>query len=156
MSNTTNRTDRLLEQHAELCAHARDLMTRKNHDYTAASGDPFANFRGSAYLGIKPELGILLRMQDKMMRVRTFVEKGQLRVKDESVRDALVDLINYTVLLYGLTQEEQESNTEVTNNEEVSRRVRVLREGESITVSGGVLRRPPAVGAFCGSDYDLG
>lgn len=96
---------RLLEQHDDLCKSAKDLMTRKNHDYTSGSGDPFANFRGASYLGIKPELGILLRMQDKMMRIRTFIEKGELKVKDESVKDALVDLVNYTVLIYGLIQE---------------------------------------------------
>ena len=96
---------RLLEQHDELCKSAKDLMTRKNHDYTSGSGDPFANFRGASYLGIKPELGILLRMQDKMMRIRTFIEKGELKVKDEGVTDALVDLVNYTVLMYGLIQE---------------------------------------------------
>jgi len=97
----------LLAQHDDLCKSAKDLMTRKNFDYTSGSGDPFANFRGASYLGIKPELGILLRMQDKMMRIRTFIEKGELKVKDESVKDALVDLVNYTVLLYGLIQEEK-------------------------------------------------
>lgn len=95
----------LLAQHDDLCKTAKDLMTRKNHDYTSGSGDPFANFRGSSYLGIDPVLGVMLRMQDKMMRVRTFAEKGELKVKDEGVKDALVDLINYTVLMYGLIEE---------------------------------------------------
>ena len=72
----------LLAQHDDLCKAAKDLMTRKNHDYTSGSGDPFANFRGSSYLGIDPVLGVMLRMQDKMMRVRTFAEKGELKVKD--------------------------------------------------------------------------
>lgn len=102
---------RLLEQHDELCKSAKDLMTRKNHDYTSGSGDPFANFRGSSYLGIDPVLGVMLRMQDKMMRVRTFAEKGELKVKDEGVKDALVDLINYTVLMYGLISEGKPATT---------------------------------------------
>ena len=95
----------LLEQHDDLCQAAKALMTRKNHDYTSGSGDPFANFRGSSYLGIAPILGVMLRMQDKMMRIRTFAEKGELKVKDEGVKDALIDLINYTVLMYGLVEE---------------------------------------------------
>lgn len=95
----------LLALHDDLCKSAKDLMTRKNHDYTSGSGDPFANFRGSSYLGIDPVLGVMLRMQDKMMRVRTFAEKGELKVKDEGVKDALVDLINYTVLMYGLIED---------------------------------------------------
>lgn len=107
---------RLLAQHDELCSAAKALMTRKNHDYTSGSGDPFANFRGSSYLGIDPVLGVMLRMQDKMMRVRTFAEKGELKVKDEGVKDALVDLINYTVLMYGLIQEERPIPPPVSEN----------------------------------------
>ena len=97
----------LLALHDELCKSAKDLMTRKNYDYTSGSGDSFANFRGSTYLGIDPVLGVMLRMQDKMMRIKTFAEKGELKVKDEGAKDALVDLINYTVLMYGLIQEKQ-------------------------------------------------
>lgn len=102
----------LLALHDELCRSAKDLMTRKNHDYTSGSGDSFANFRGSSYLGIDPVLGVMLRMQDKMMRIRTFAEKGELKVKDESVKDAFIDLINYTVLMYGLVEERKTTATE--------------------------------------------
>lgn len=106
----------LLDLHDELCGSAKALMTRKNHDYTSGSGDPFANFRGSSYLGIDPVLGVMLRMQDKMMRVRTFVEKGELKVKGESIKDALIDLINYTVLMYGIIEEGKVTPaTEATN-----------------------------------------
>lgn len=101
----------LLTLHDDLCKSAKDLMTRKNHDYTSGSGDSFANFRGSTYLGINPVLGVMLRMQDKMMRIKTFAEKGELKVKDEGIKDALVDLINYTVLMYGLIEEGKENQT---------------------------------------------
>lgn len=98
----------LIELHKELCEDARKLMEAKNHDYTSGSGDPLANFRGATYLGIHPVLGIQLRQQDKIMRIRTFVEKGELKVKGESVKDAIVDQINYLVLQYAYIQEEQE------------------------------------------------
>lgn len=98
----------LLELHHSLCKEASDLMEKKNHDYTSGSGDPFANFRGSEYLGIHPAVGVMLRMQDKMQRVKTFVEKGELKVKGESVKDAAIDLINYTILLYGIISEAQQ------------------------------------------------
>lgn len=93
--------------HIELCAKANSIMKTKNHDYSGASGDPFANFRGSTFLGISPEIGILLRCQDKFQRIRTFVNKGELAVKEESVMDAVVDTINYMVLLAGLMREQQ-------------------------------------------------
>lgn len=95
----------LLSLHTQLCDDARKLMQAKNHDYTSGSGDPFANFRASAVIGVKPELALLVRMLDKIKRMQTFAEQGQLKVKDESVRDAVIDVINYSVLFYGLTKE---------------------------------------------------
>lgn len=102
----------LLELHGTLTSDALAIMRAKNHDYTSGSGDPLANFRGASYLGIHPVLGILLRQQDKIMRVRTFVEKGELKVKGESVKDAIVDQINYLVLQYAYIMEEQQNNQE--------------------------------------------
>ena len=49
---------------------------------------------------MNPALGIMLRMQDKMQRVRTFVNKGTLAVQEESWEDACIDLLNYSILLY--------------------------------------------------------
>ena len=97
----------LVERHMALCTKAREIMAAKNHDYRGGSGDPFANFRGSVSLGVDPIVGILLRMQDKMMRIKTFVEKGTLRVKGEGVEDAILDMINYAILLDGLSREER-------------------------------------------------
>lgn len=98
----------LIALHNELCENARNLMAAKNHDYTSGSGDPLANFRGSTYLGIHPVLGIQLRQQDKIMRIKTFVEKGELKVKGESVYDAIIDQINYLVLQAAYIKEQQE------------------------------------------------
>lgn len=93
-------TQQLLSIHEQLSEESRKIMEAKNHDYSGASGDPFANFRGSEFLGIHPVLGMQLRQQDKMMRVRTFVNKGELAVKNESVKDAILDQLNYLVLQY--------------------------------------------------------
>lgn len=78
------------------------ILEQKNHDYRGGSGDPYANFRGSTSLGIDPIVGILLRMQDKMMRIKTFVEKGELKVQGEGIKDAIVDITNYSALIWGL------------------------------------------------------
>ena len=93
--------DELLKMHEDTCLASREIMARKNHDYTAG-GSPFANFEGSRYLGIDPVLGILLRVQDKMKRIETFVRQGTLAVKGESVDDAISDIINYMVLAKGI------------------------------------------------------
>ena len=70
-------------------------MERKNKDYTGGSDDPFANFKSVEVLGISTEVGFLTRMMDKMKRIASFVHKGELAVKDESVTDTLQDLSNY-------------------------------------------------------------
>jgi len=93
--------EELLDLHQQTCDNARDVMIKKNHDYTAG-GDPFANFRASEVIGIDPVLGILMRTMDKFKRVQTFVQQGELLVEGEGVLDALDDTINYMILAKGL------------------------------------------------------
>jgi hypothetical protein len=65
----------------------------KNNDYGGAV-DPFKNFHEFQ------ELGILVRMGDKMARLKTaLVEKRELKVKDENVEDSAIDLATYSLLL---------------------------------------------------------
>jgi hypothetical protein len=90
----------------------RNIMMAKNHDYRGGSGDPYANFRGSVNLGINPIVGILLRVEDKIQRIRTFASKGKLMVENEGVEDALVDVQNYMDLIYGLIKEARNENSE--------------------------------------------
>lgn len=97
--------EQLLQLHEALCHKAREILKAKNQDYSGAAGDPFANFRGAAYLGIEPEIGLLMRCMDKFKRVEAFVANGTLAVKSEPVEDAIVDVINYMVLLAGLIDE---------------------------------------------------
>lgn len=75
------------------------ILRSKNADYTGERGDALANFNSVEMLGIPTEVGFLTRMMDKMMRISSFVERGQLQVKDESVIDTLQDLANYSALL---------------------------------------------------------
>lgn len=73
----------------------------KNADYTGDNDDPFSNFISVEVLGIPVEAGFLTRMMDKMKRIASFAENGELQVKDESVRDTLKDLANYCCLMAG-------------------------------------------------------
>lgn len=79
-----------------------EITKKKNHDYTGATDDPFANFTLVERAGItKTEVGFLTRMSDKMSRINSFVQKGTLLVEDESVHDTLMDLANYCILMSG-------------------------------------------------------
>lgn len=90
--------------HLDLCSKAKQIMAAKNNDYSYGN-DPYNNFRGSTLFHVEPEIGILLRMSDKMKRIETFVNSNYLKVKEESVIDSCVDIINYAVLVAGLLME---------------------------------------------------
>jgi hypothetical protein len=94
--------DELLEQHLLLCRDARELMKRKNADYAGRDGaEPFANFTRTEAMGIcSTERGMLVRMTDKMSRLSSFCEAGRFSVQDEGLRDTIIDIVNYSVLLW--------------------------------------------------------
>lgn len=92
----------LFALHHDLCNEAFEVMKAKNQDYTGGDKtDPFKNFKGSLIFDVEPEIGTMIRMNDKFQRVKAFIVNGTLVVQSESIRDIGVDLINYTVLLVG-------------------------------------------------------
>jgi hypothetical protein len=102
--------DELLKNHEALCKTALELMRRKNADYAGSGGDqPFANFTRCEAMGIcTTEQGFLVRMTDKMSRLSSFVETGVFQVKDESLEDTIVDVINYAVLFASYIKDRKE------------------------------------------------
>lgn len=87
----------------QACVEKMSAITKaKNADYTGIGDDPFANFTRVEVLGIcSTEQGFLTRMMDKLSRINSFAQKGELQVKDESVEDTLLDLANYAILFAG-------------------------------------------------------
>jgi len=79
-----------------------EISKKKNADYTGGDDNPFSSF--------------LTRMMDKMKRISSFVEKGELQVKDESVTDTLRDLANYSCLLAGYIKSQKDLLTTNQNN----------------------------------------
>ncbi len=102
----------LLELHDETTNKCRKIMEVKNNDYTGGKGsdDPFANFRSATILGVHPVTGILMRVMDKIQRIKTFTNDGQLSVKGETVDDACEDIINYAILAKAMLKQEREAN----------------------------------------------
>ena len=98
----------LLALHKETSEKCLLIMQAKNADYTAGSSDPFANFRASEILGVSAITGVLIRMVDKMQRLRSFDTQGTLAVKTESAEDACDDLVNYAILIKGLLRDKQQ------------------------------------------------
>jgi hypothetical protein len=108
--------DELLDFHAQVCEDARNLMNLKNRDYAGGGGEePFANFTRCEAMGIcETEAGFLVRVIDKVSRMSSFLRSGKMHVEDESFYDAIVDVINYMVLL-GAYVKDKDSGSAIGN-----------------------------------------
>ena len=99
----------LLKVHNETCRQALAIMDVKNNDYSGGehAHDALANFKASESLGLHPITGLLLRMQDKLQRLKSFANDGKLSVPNESAEDACLDLVNYAILAKALIIDER-------------------------------------------------
>lgn len=78
-----------VQQHESITIELNELYARKNKDY----GDSFH----ISYI----EEGMAMariRLTDKLNRFKTLTKSNSQEVKDESVRDTLVDLANYAIM----------------------------------------------------------
>lgn len=80
----------------------RELHERKAKDYSSGS-DPLANVRQSVEFGIPAWVGVMIRCNDKMHRIKEFAKKGTLA--NESVEDLLLDNACYSILALILYRE---------------------------------------------------
>jgi hypothetical protein len=71
---------------------ALDVFTKKNKDY----GDSFATYG---------TIGVLVRIGDKISRSVSVSNSGVNLVKDETLRDTLLDLHNYSAMALMLLDE---------------------------------------------------
>lgn len=74
-----------VEQMAIIQNEGFELFKKKNADY----GDAFAKY------GI---IGVLMRIEDKIQRSLSITKNGVNLVKDENIRDTLLDLHNYAAM----------------------------------------------------------
>jgi len=103
---------KLLEETTE---GLKGTLRKKSSDYTGGKGskDPFANFKATEVLDIDPVLGVMMRIMDKIQRVRSFVNDGELKVSNESVYDAFDDMVGYTILAKAMIKEKREVRKEI-------------------------------------------
>jgi len=87
----------------ELLEELRQLHLSKSQDY-GSERDPLANIRqGAEFVGIEPWRGCLVRVADKVQRLKTYCKTG--RLVHEGVRDTLLDLAAYSLLAIVLFDE---------------------------------------------------
>lgn len=83
------------EQMQAVQKEALALFEIKNKDY----GDAFANFG---------TIGVLVRLSDKISRAVSISKSSVTLVKDESLRDTLIDLHNYAAMAIMLMDEKSD------------------------------------------------
>ena len=81
-----------VDQMKTIQGEALELFIRKNADY----GDAFAKY------GV---IGVLMRMEDKLQRSMSITKNGIHLIKDEGLRDTLIDLHNYSAMALMLLDE---------------------------------------------------
>lgn len=87
----------------DLLEELRQLHLSKSQDYGSES-DPLANIRqGAEFVGIEAWRGCMVRVADKVQRLKTFCRTG--RLVHEGVRDTLLDLAAYSLLAIVLFDE---------------------------------------------------
>jgi len=87
---------------------AMAIVKAKNDDYAKGS-DPFSNFKFAQIIGLGVKEAILVRVSDKFARVANLLEKGKISVKDESIEDTLIDMINYLAILLAYLDNEKKN-----------------------------------------------
>ena len=77
------------EKHKQLCDYMHNLYVKKNKDY----GDSF-------HISFMEEGMAMprIRLGDKFNRFKTLSRGNEVNVKDESIRDTLIDLANYALM----------------------------------------------------------
>ena len=95
------------QKYLDLLDTLRELHLSKSSDYGCPSGtDPLANIRnGATFVGIPAFKAAMVRLSDKVTRLKTFNSTGKLRF--EGVEDTLLDLASYSLLALVLYREEQ-------------------------------------------------
>ena len=87
----------------ELLQEMRRLHESKSADY-GSEDDPLANIRqGADFVNIEAWRGCMVRIADKVQRLRTYCRTG--RLVHEGVRDTLLDLSAYSLLAIVLFDE---------------------------------------------------
>lgn len=88
MENQINR----VEQMKKIQEEALELFVRKNADY----GDAFAQYG---------TVGVLIRIEDKLKRIISISKTSIILVNDETLKDTLIDLHNYSAMALMLLNE---------------------------------------------------
>lgn len=79
----------------------------KSADYGDRGGDPLANIRnGAEMIDVEPWRACLLRMSDKMQRLKSFCKNGSSKV--DGPEDDLIDICSYAAIALVMYRESKQ------------------------------------------------
>src|SRR3990172_7386733 len=93
------------ERFHQILQELGELHDRKQADY-GTDADPFANVRSSRDFAVPAWVGAMIRGNDKISRIKSFIKKR--RLENEALEDSLRDLAVYTIIALVLYEEERE------------------------------------------------
>jgi len=83
----------------EFFEEMKEILSDKNDDYSNRRNF-FSNFETIALYGTKADLGICIRLGDKVARAASFLREKEFKVEDEKLKDTLIDTANYALIAY--------------------------------------------------------
>jgi hypothetical protein len=97
-----------IKRHKEICETLNKIYEQKNHDYGNSFGETYEK------LGI---ISAVTRLSDKYNRICSLATKSEQerRVKDESIKDTLIDLANYSIMTLIEMEVKQNKKTQLCN-----------------------------------------
>ena len=104
------KSNELVKKHGEICIFLNEVYEKKNKDY------------GNSFEETYKRLGIIsavTRIADKMSRLESLAKKPEEErlVKDESIKDTVLDMANYCIMLaMELERESDERKAMIISN----------------------------------------
>ncbi|MGK6342873.1 hypothetical protein ACMGDK_11575 [Chryseobacterium sp. DT-3] len=109
-----------------LSKERRELMLKKSGDY--ASSDVLDNFKKAGLIaGITPEQQCLSLISTKVARLGNLLKETN-KPNNESVSDSVIDLINYSELLYCLLNENNNTSKPLNAFPHIKELIRISNE----------------------------
>lgn len=86
----------------DITIEMRNLYDKKNQDYGDSFGQSFQKW------GLPMAC---IRLGDKLNRLESFAKSQEMKVKDESIMDTLMDMANYSIMtLIEIKKQEEQKN----------------------------------------------
>ena len=82
-----------------------ELHDRKQKDY-GSNNDPYHNVRSTEAWGIPAHVGALMRLNDKVNRLQSYIQTGELH--NEGAEDSMLDIAVYAIIALVLHREANE------------------------------------------------